>query len=71
MLGTRNWLDTYLARRALDRRGGIGMTHALVRLFSNDLLPLRMARGTGLALLGCVPPLKNFLLRRMTFGARG
>ncbi len=71
VLGTRNWLDTYLARRALDRRGGIGMTHTLVRLFSNDLLPLRMARGTGLALLGCVPPLKYFLLRRMTFGARG
>jgi 2-octaprenyl-6-methoxyphenol hydroxylase len=42
-----------------------------VELFSNDLLPLRLARGTGLALLGCMPPLKNFLIRRMTFGARG
>jgi len=70
-LGTPAWLDAYNARRALDRRGGIGMTHALVQLFSNDLLPLRLVRGTGLALLGCVPPLKNFLVRRMTFGARG
>ncbi len=70
-LGSRAWLDAYLARRKPDRSGGIGMTHALVQLFSNDLLPLRLARGTGLALLGCVPPLKNFLVRRMTFGARG
>ncbi len=70
-LGSREWINVYLARRKLDRRGGIGMTHALVQLFSNDVLPLRLARGTGLALLGCVPPLKNFLVRRMTFGARG
>lgn len=71
VLGSRAWLDGYLARRKVDRRGGIGFTHALVQLFSNDLLPLRLARGTGLALLGCLPPLKNFLIRRMTFGARG
>ena len=70
-LGSREWLQQYFARRNIDRRGGIGMTHALVQLFSNDLLPLRLARGTGLALLGCIPPLKNFLIRRMTFGARG
>lgn len=69
--GTREWLDAYKARRRLDRGAGIGFTHALVQLFSNDLLPLRLARGTGLALLGCMPPLKNFLIRRMTFGARG
>ena len=70
-LGSRVWLDGYLARRKADRRGGIGFTHALVELFSNDLPPLRLARGTGLALLGCMPPLKNFLIRRMTFGTRG
>ena len=69
--GTRQWLAAYEARRRLDRGAGIGFTHALVQLFSNDLLPLRMARGTGLALLGCMPPLKNLLIRRMTFGARG
>jgi 2-octaprenyl-6-methoxyphenol hydroxylase len=70
-LGSRVWLDGYLTRRKADRRGGIGFTHALVELFSNDLPPLRLARGTGLALLGCMPPLKNFLIRRMTFGTRG
>ncbi len=70
-LGSREWLDSYHARRAADRRGGTRFTHALVQLFSNDLLPARLARGTGLALLGCMPPLKNFLVRRMTFGSRG
>lgn len=69
--GSKAWLQGYLARRNMDRGGGIGITHTLVQLFSNDLLPLRIARGAGLTLLGCVPPLKNFLVRRMTFGARG
>ncbi len=70
-LGSRAWLDTYQKHRRVDRSAGLGFTHALVELFSNDLLPLRLARGTGLALLGCLPPLTNFLIRRMTFGARG
>lgn len=70
-LGSRVWLDAYQAHRRVDRSAGLGFTHALVELFSNDLLPLRLVRGTGLALLGCMPPLKNFLIRRMTFGARG
>lgn len=71
VLGSRAWLNAYQVHRRVDRGAGIGFTHALVELFSNDLLPLRLARGTGLALLGCMPPLKNFLIRRMTFGARG
>ncbi|MBX9904177.1 MAG: FAD-dependent monooxygenase [Burkholderiales bacterium] len=70
-LGSRAWLDAYQKHRRVDRSAGLGFTHALVELFSNDLLPLRLARGTGLALLGCMPPLKNFLVRRMTFGVRG
>ena len=68
--GSAAWLKAYQARRDVDRGGGIGITHAVVQLFSNDLPPLRIARGLGLTLLGCVPPLKNFLVRRMTFGAR-
>ncbi len=70
-IGTRQWQDLYEIRRRLDRRAGAGFTHALVQLFSNDLLPLRWGRGMGLALLGSMPPLKNFLIRRMVFGARG
>lgn len=70
-LGSRAWLDAYQKHRRVDRSAGLAFTHALVELFSNDLLPLRLVRGTGLALLGCMPLLKNFLIRRMTFGARG
>ena len=69
--GSSAWLETYRARRRLDRRGSTGFTHALVQLFSNDLPPLRAARGLGLTLLGSLPPLKDFVVRRMTFGARG
>ncbi|HET9404725.1 MAG TPA: FAD-dependent monooxygenase [Burkholderiales bacterium] len=70
-IGGSSHLKAYQARRRLDRRGGIGMTDALVRLFSNDIAPLRLARGLGLAALGAVPPARNFLVRRMTFGSRG
>lgn len=70
-LGSREWLAAYHAHRAVDRGGGSRFTHALVQWFSNDLLPVRLARGTGLALLGGMPPLKNFLVRRMIFGSRG
>ena len=65
------------ARRLIGRGGdstaaaGSGFTDALVRLFSNDIAPLRLARGLGLAALGAVPPAKDFVVRRMTFGARG
>lgn len=70
-IGSSESLAAYRARRRVDRGGGVAFTHALVQLFSNDVLPLRLVRGTGLALLGCIPPLKNFVVRRMTFGARG
>ena len=70
-IGSADALAAYRARRRVDRGGGVAFTHSLVQLFSNDVLPLRLARGTGLALLGCIPPLKNFVVRRMTFGARG
>ncbi|MFN7087071.1 MAG: FAD-dependent oxidoreductase [Burkholderiales bacterium] len=70
-IGDAAMLLAYQSRRRLDRRAGIWFTDSLVRLFSNDVAPLAAARGVGLALLGCVPPLKNFVVRRMTFGARG
>jgi 2-octaprenyl-6-methoxyphenol hydroxylase len=70
-IGAAGLLRTYVARRRLDRAGGIWFTHSLVRIFSADLAPLRLARGLGLAALAAVPPAQDFLARRMTFGARG
>lgn len=70
-IGGAAMLEAYRARRRLDRGGGVWFTDTLARLFSNDIAPLRLARGLGLALLGAAPPAKNFVVRRMTFGARG
>lgn len=63
-------LERYLKRRQLDRLGTIGFTHGLVRLFSNDNPLLGMGRGFGLLALEAIPPLRNFVARRMMFGAR-
>lgn len=70
-IGAPAMLAAYAAQRRLDRTGGIWFTDVLVRLFSNDIAPLKLARGLGLALLGAMPPAKDFVVRRMTFGARG
>jgi 2-octaprenyl-6-methoxyphenol hydroxylase len=70
-IGTPRQLQAYHARRRIDRGGGVWFTDTLVRLFSNDIAPLRLARGLGLAALGAVPPARDFVLRRMTFGTRG
>ena len=70
-IGDAGLLARYGARRCFDRAAGIGVTHGLVRLFSNERMPLRYARGAGLAALAAVPPARDFLVRRMIFGARG
>jgi 2-octaprenyl-6-methoxyphenol hydroxylase len=70
-IGSAVQLERYGSRRRFDRGGGIGFTDALVRLFSNDIAPLKLARGLGLAALGAVPPARDFVVRRMTFGTRG
>lgn len=63
-------LGGYARRRQLDRGGSALFTDGIVRLFSNDLPPLRVARGLGLAALDLIPPLRHFVARRMIWGAR-
>jgi 2-octaprenyl-6-methoxyphenol hydroxylase len=70
-VGTPEFLARYARRRRPDRAGGIWFTHNLVRIFAGELAPLRLARGLGLAALSALPPAQDFLVRRMTFGARG
>jgi len=70
-IGGPGQIQAYRARRRIDRGGGVWFTDMLVRLFSNDIAPLRLARGLGLAALGAAPPAKDFVVRRMTFGTRG
>jgi 2-octaprenyl-6-methoxyphenol hydroxylase len=70
-LGTAAMLRAYARGRRADVLGGVGFTDFLVRVFSNDIAPVRHARGLGLLALEMCPPLKNFVARRMIFGARG
>ncbi len=68
--GSAEALQHYQTARALDRRGAIGFTDGLVRLFSNDDPLLHHARGAGLLALDLFPPLRHFVAKRMMFGAR-
>ena len=69
-IGAPRFLARYARSRSFDRYAGIGFTDFLVRIFSNSLAPLSLARGAGLAALDAVPPARSFLARRMIFGAR-
>ncbi len=69
--GSAAMLGAYARSRRVDVLGGLGFTDFLVRAFSNDIAPLRHARGLGLLALDMLPPLKHFVARRMIFGARG
>jgi 2-octaprenyl-6-methoxyphenol hydroxylase len=60
----------YAQGRRGDRRGSMAFTDGIVRVFSNDLGPLRVARGLGLLSLDLLPPLRHFVARRMIWGAR-
>ena len=71
----RNGLDagqlaTYAASRRLDRRGSAFFTDQIVRSFSNDFGPLKLARGIGLLALDLCPPARHFVAKRMIWGAR-
>ena len=69
-IGSPHSLARFARGRGLDRYAGIGFTDLLVRVFSNSVPPLALARGAGLALLDALPPARHFLARRMIFGAR-
>ena len=63
-------LAAYARHRQLDRKGSAVFTDGIVRLFSNDLPPLRLLRGLGLAALDLFPPARHFVAKRMIWGAR-
>jgi len=69
-VGAPRLLARFARSRSLDRYAGIGFTDFLVRMFSNSVPPLALARGAGLAMLDILPPARHFLARRMIFGAR-
>lgn len=68
--GAAPLLAAYARGRRLDRRGAIGFTDLLLDTFASDCGALRHGRGAGLLALDLLPPLRNFVARRMMFGAR-
>ncbi len=69
-LGSDRFLAGYRRARALDRRAGIEFTDGLVRLFSNSNPLLKFGRGVGLLVLDLAPLAREFIARRMIYGAR-
>ncbi len=69
--GGSELLNEYFSQRRYDRIATILFTDTLIRLFCKDIPLLNGARGLGLAAFGAIPAAKNFLARRMMFGARG
>jgi 2-octaprenyl-6-methoxyphenol hydroxylase len=66
----RSSLENYAASRRLDRRGSAFFTDQIVKAFSNDFGPLKLARGLGLLALDLCPPARHFVAKRMIWGAR-
>ena len=62
-LGYEDFLQTYVSARQKDHDLVIGFTNNVVRIFSNDWLPIAAARNLGLALLDHIPPAKSLLSR--------
>lgn len=57
-------LEQYENARKYDVLSMVGMTHGLNRLFSNELLPVKLARRFGLSLVNQVNPLKQFFMKQ-------
>ncbi len=68
--GSRELLLQYDAWRAADRRGVIGFTDGLVRVFANPLSSVRRLRNLGLLAFDLLPPAKSALSRLSTGGSR-
>lgn len=66
--GSTQALTAYAKRRGRDRASGAMITDGLVRVFSNNHLPLRWLRGCGLTLLDSLPPVKRAFMQQMMFG---
>jgi 2-octaprenyl-6-methoxyphenol hydroxylase len=62
-LGEIALLEEYARWRVPDNRVVANFTHALIRLFSNDRLPLTLARNLGLLTVDLLPPVKRGFIR--------
>lgn len=62
-VGSVATLKAYEQRRRFDNVLLAGVTDGLLRLFNNDIPPLRAARSLGLATVNRIPPVKRFFMK--------
>lgn len=62
-LGNATVLERYARWRRFDNLLMLGLTDVIVRLFSNGIKPLALARDIGLAAVNRMPRLKKFFMR--------
>ncbi len=62
-IGAAEFLKDYARQRQHDHDKTIGFTNSVVRIFSNDWLPLAALRNTGLTLLDHLPSAKHLLTK--------
>ncbi len=62
-IGAEDFLKDYAKTRQKDHDLVIGFTNNVIRIFSNDWLPLAAARNMGLTLLDHIPKAKSLLSR--------
>ena len=62
--GAMALLQRYQAERRPDNMMMLAATDALDRLFSNDFLPVRLARDIGIAAVHRIPPLKRLFMQQ-------
>lgn len=70
-VGEKHFLEVYAESRQKDHDRVVGFTDNLVRIFSNDWLPVAAARNAGMTLLDHIPGAKAYLARyAMGMGGR-
>lgn len=63
-VGSSALLETYQRRRRPDNTAMVAVTDGLVRLFSNDVPPVRALRRAGLRIVSKLPPAKRFFMKQ-------
>lgn len=67
-LGSAAMLAAYHASRKTDTKNGLMFTDFLVNIFSNDILGVSGLRSAGIGLFDLIKPVKQHLVRKMSFG---
>ena len=63
-IGAGDVLERYQRWRRFDTVALAAATDVLNRLFSNDIAPLRLMRGAGLAMVGALAPARRYFMRQ-------